>query len=172
MVSFRGTLAFAALLTTILVATASALPAIAAEDDPAIAKLVNDQAVAWNAGDAHAFSADVAEDVAFVNVIGRSLRGKEAFEKQHARIFSTIYKGSHLVLHLDRTEMLSPDVAYIELGIELTGYKSMPPGLPEPPDGVMRTHMLQVLKKIDGKWRIEAFYNVNVLPAAATPPSK
>ena len=125
MVSFRGTLAFAALLTTILVATAGALPAIAAEDDPAIAKLVNDQAVAWNAGDAHAFSADVAEDV-----------------------------------------------AYIELGIELTGYKSMPPGLPEPPDGVMRTHMLQVLKKIDGKWRIEAFYNVNVLPAAATPPSK
>jgi uncharacterized protein (TIGR02246 family) len=104
--------------------------------------------------------------------MGTSFRGKEAFEKQHARIFATIYKGSHLVLHLDRTEMLAPGVAYIELGIELTGYQRMPPGIPDPPGGVMRTRMLQVLKKVEGKWRIEAFYNVNVLPLPPAPTSK
>jgi uncharacterized protein (TIGR02246 family) len=173
MVSRCRSFAAALLLTSVLVATVLARPAFAAEDDSAaIAKMVGDQAMAWNAGDAHAFSADVAEDVAFVNVMGTSFRGREAFEKQHARIFATIYKGSHLVLHLERTEMLSPDVAYIELGIELSGYHGMPPGIPNPPDGVMRTHMLQVLKKVDGKWRVEAFYNVNVLPAGAPPAAK
>jgi len=165
MILLRRAFAAVLILIPVLLWTAFAQPALAAdEDSAAIAKLVQDQASAWNAGDAHAFSADVAEDVAFVNVMGTSFRGKAAFEKQHARIFATIYKGSHLVLHLDRTETLAPGVAYIELGIELSGYHGMPPGIPNPPDGVMRTRMLQVLKKVDGKWTIEAFYNVNVLP--------
>ena len=136
----------------------------AAEDRAAIGKIVAEQQSAWNAGDAQGYSAAFAEDGSFVNVRGASFRGKAAFEQRHAEIFASFFHGSRQDCTIDRLEMLSPETAYAEISTKITGYKALPPGVPPTPDGAMHTRLIEVLKKIDGKWQIAAYYNINVLP--------
>ena len=43
--------------------------------------------------------------------------------------------------------------------------KAMPAGIGVPPDGVIRTQLMEVFVRRNGRWWIEAYHNVDVKPA-------
>jgi hypothetical protein len=62
--------------------------------EEAIRTIVAGQVIAWNAGDAKGYASDVASDVSFTNLFGMVMYGREAFERRHAGILATFYKGT------------------------------------------------------------------------------
>lgn len=137
-------------------------------DSKAIVEMVMREEAAWNRGDAAAFSEKFDPDGTFTNIVGTVLFGHDAFEKQHAQIFSTIYKGGTLKFTIRRISFPGPDVAMVDIDTEVTNYLMIPPGIPVPRDGVLRTRLLEVLARKDGTWWIVAFHNVVFLPPAPT----
>ena len=135
----------------------------------AIASLIETQAEAWNRGDAAAFAESFLYDGCFVNVLGALTYGREPFEMQHARIFSTIYKDSRIKLPIRRMHFLREDVALVDIDAELSGHKGLPPGLRTEADGVIRTRLQEVLVKDSGRWMVASFHNVDIKPGM--PPS-
>lgn len=104
-------------------------------------------------------------NIVFTNVVGMFTVGIEAFNAQHAHIFSTIYKGSYLSQELVHVTMVADDVAIIDTLTSVTGFSHLPPGA-VPIDGALRTRLEQVLVYRDGAWRVQSFHNVPLSPAA------
>lgn len=142
------------------------------EDETQIRAIVQSETDAWNRGDAEAFGAHYAENGSFTNVIGQQLYGKKAFIKQHAGIFSTIYKGSHSVLSVSKITFLRPDVALVEIDGAVTGANRIPPGMKAGEDGALHVKLLEVMSKEQGSWLIQLFHNVGVYPLPAGGPPK
>jgi hypothetical protein len=46
----------------------------------------------------------------------------------------------------------------------LRGVKAMPAGIVVPPDGVVKTQLMEVFVRRGGRWRIEAYRNVDTKP--------
>ncbi len=136
--------------------------------EAAIRTIVAAQTAAWNAGDAKSYSANVADDVGFTNILGEVRYGREAFESRHAGIFSTIFKGSHLEQSIRRIRFVTPDVAVVDVDTEMRGFAGLPPGVKASSDGVLRTRLQQVFIHRGGTWWIEAYHNVDakVLPGS------
>jgi uncharacterized protein (TIGR02246 family) len=134
------------------------------DDEAQIRAIVQQESDAWNSGDALAFGAHYAEDGSFTNVIGQQLYGRQAFIDQHARIFSTIYKGSHNSLVVGKIKFLRPDVAVVDIDGTLSGANRLPPGLKAQEDGALRVKLQEVMTKEKGSWWIAAFHNVAVYP--------
>jgi uncharacterized protein (TIGR02246 family) len=133
-------------------------------DQSAIEAIIESQRAAWNRGDAKAFAAAFMSDGCFVNVFGALSYGREVFEAQHAKIFSTVYKGSSVKLPIRRSHFLRPDVALVDIDAELSGHQGVPPGLRTEPDGVIRTRLQEVLVKNNGVWVVASFHNVDIKP--------
>jgi uncharacterized protein (TIGR02246 family) len=143
------------------------------EDRASLETLLREEQDAWNDGDAAAFAARVHPEVVFTNIVGMFSVGKTPFEAQHARIFSTMYKGSTLKQTIVHLFFVRPDVAIVDTLTEVTGFKNLPPGS-EAVDGVLRTRLEQVCVRNGGDWWVAAFHNVVVNPAilsGAAPPS-
>lgn len=136
----------------------------APEDRSDIEALIVQEDAAWDAGDAAAFSARTTPDVVFTNIIGMFSVGRAPFEAQHAKIFSTIYKGSRLKQTLIHLAFVRPDVAIVDTVTELTGFSHLPPGA-EATNGVLKTRLEQVMVRQDGQWWVAAFHNVTVNPS-------
>jgi uncharacterized protein (TIGR02246 family) len=141
-------------------------------DEAAIRSIVQSAADAWNRGDAEAFAARYADNGDFTNVIGQQLYGKEAFIAQHAKIFSTIYKGSHNELVVSKITFLRPDVALVDIDGILKGALHIPPGVKAFDDGAVHVKLLEVMTKEKGSWVIAAFHNVAVYPLPPGAPPK
>ncbi len=159
--------------------TATALAAIAPvslaaqtstqQDTAAITAIVNALSDAWNHGDAHAFAAHYDADGSFTNILGTTLFGREPFEQQHQKIFTTIYKGSTVTFTPDRIKSLRPDVALVDITSHLSGAASFAPGIKPSPDGSLLTRLQLVLTRESGVWWIAAFHNVTVIPLPPRP---
>jgi hypothetical protein len=65
-----------------------------------------------------------------------------------------------------RLRFLTPDVAIVDIDTEVHGVKAMPGGIVVPPDGVVKTQLMEVFVRRDGQWWVEAYHNVDVKPAA------
>lgn len=141
-------------------------------DEAAIRLIVQTEADAWNRGDAQAFAAHYAENGDFTNVIGQQLYGREAFIAQHARIFSTIYKGSHNDFSVSKITFLRPDVALVDIDGVLSGALRLPPGVKAYDDGSIHVKLLEVMTKEKGNWSIAAFHNVAIVPLPPGAPPK
>ena len=141
-------------------------------DEAQIRAIVQSEGDAWNHGDAVAFAAHYAEDGSFTNVIGEQLYGRSAFVAQHARIFATIYKGSHNTLSISKITFLRPDVALVEIDGTLTGANRFPPGMKAADDGALHVKLLEVMSKEKGSWLIQLFHNVGVYPLPPGGPPK
>jgi uncharacterized protein (TIGR02246 family) len=133
----------------------------------AISEIISAQDAAWCAGDADAFGASALPDVVFTNVVGMFSVGVEPFNAQHAHIFSTIYKGSRLSQEIVHVTMVSDDVVIVDTLTSVTGFSQLPPGAVAI-EGALRTRLEQVLVRRDGRWRVQAFHNVPVSPAAVS----
>jgi uncharacterized protein (TIGR02246 family) len=138
-------------------------------DNTLISRLIERQQDAWNAGDAHAFSDAFMHDGCFVNILGAITYGREPFEAQHARIFASIYKGSHIHLPVRRMHFLRPDVVLVDIDAELSNCAHLPPGLTTEADGIVRTRLQEVLIKETDRWMVASFHNVDIKPGMAPP---
>ena len=125
--------------------------------------ILEEQDAAWAAGDAAGFAERVLPDAVFTNIFGQQFTGREAFERQHAFIFSSIYAGSRLKQTIAHARALAADVAAVDSDCEVHGAKVLPADYASE-DGVLRTKLLQVFVRRAEGWRIAAFHNVVVNP--------
>ncbi len=135
---------------------------IGANDYAAIAAIVQDQAAAWNRADAEAFAERYSETGSFTNIAGLRIYGKAGFIEQHTRIFNDIFLGSHIVLTIDRVQLLSPEVAVVDLDAALGNLRQAPQFAKLGNDGLLLSRLQEVFTKKEGHWQIAAFHNVAV----------
>ena len=154
----------ALLLTTML----SPLSALAQDEaaEAAIRSIIADQVVAWDAGDGTRYANHLAPEVSFTNLFGMVMYGAPAFVSRHNEILSTFYKGTKKKHVIRRIRFVTPDVAIVDIDNEVHGVKAMPGGIMVPPDGVVKTQLMEVFVRREGQWWIEAYHNVDVKPAA------
>ena len=129
-----------------------------------IRAIVAAQAKAWDAGDGAAYAAAVSPDVSFTNLFGMVMYGAAPFVERHKQILATFYKGTTKHHAIKRIRFVTPDVAIVDIDNEVRGVKAMPAGIVVPPDGVVRTQLMEVFVRRAGRWWIEAYHNVDVKP--------
>lgn len=137
-----------------------------AASEAAIRAIVADQVAAWDAGDGAWYARHVSADVSFTNLFGMVMYGAPAFAERHRQILATFYKGTTKRHRIHRIRFLTPDVAIVDIDNEVRGVTTMPAGITVPPDGVVRTQLMEVFGRRDGRWWIEAYHNVDLKPTA------
>ena len=143
-----------------------------ASSEAAIRAIVEEQVTAWNAGDGAGYGRHISPEVSFTNIFGTVMYGASAFAERQAQILGTFFKGTTKRHTVRRVRFVTPDVALVDIDNEVHGIKAMPGGIPVPPDGVLRSQLLEVFARRDGTWWVEAYHNVDVKSAAKPPGSK
>ena len=133
----------------------------AASEAP-IRAIVAEQVSAWNSGDGQAYARHLAPDASFTNLFGMVMYGAPAFAKRNTEILATFYKGTTKHQAIRRIRFVTPDVAIVDIDNEVRGVKAMPGGIVVPSDGILRTQLMEVFVRREGRWWIEAFHNVDV----------
>ncbi|MEO6198980.1 MAG: SgcJ/EcaC family oxidoreductase [Sphingomicrobium sp.] len=131
-------------------------------DDRAIRAILSDQEIAWANGDAQGFSKHMVPDFLAINVHGQDMSGKDVFDRQHAHIFDTIYKGSKIRQEVATLRYLSPTSAFIETVLQVSDLTDPPSIWPLDSNGRLETRLLQVLEKSSGQWAVVAYHNTIV----------
>ena len=136
-------------------------------DEQQIRQIVAEQVVAWNAGDAKAFSARFAEHGSFTNIRGTLFYGHQAFWDRHREIFEGAFKGSRLAMTVGKIRFIRPDVAIVDLVTQVSELKGWLPGVGPRSDGTIQTRLQEVYVKDinvkdNGQWWIESYHNVGV----------
>jgi uncharacterized protein (TIGR02246 family) len=137
-------------------------PVSSPDAESAIRKIVAEQESAWNAGDGKGYASQVAPDVSFTNIFGMVIYGREAFVKRHSEILASFYKGTTKSQVVRRIRFVTPDVAIVDIDNEVRGVRSMPGGLAVPKDGIVKTQLMQIFVRRDGRWWVEAYHNVDL----------
>ncbi len=127
----------------------------------AIEQLLEKYAEAWNIHDAKAFSLLFAEDADFTNVFGQSFHGRSAIEAQHAPIFSTMFRLSHLILTETRVRFLSENLTAVDVPWKMSGATDRQ-GNPWPDRKGLLNFIMKNEKQI---WSILIMHNMD-LPVA------
>lgn len=135
-----------------------------ASAEATIRAMVADQAAAWNAGDGEAYARHLGPDASFTNIFGMVMYGKTAFAQRHSEILGTFYKGTTKRHSIRRIRFITPDVALVDIDNEVRDVRAMPGGIVVPPDGVVKTQLMEVFVRRQGQWWIEAYHNVDVKP--------
>lgn len=157
-----------ALAAAAFFAARGAMAAEATADESAIRTLLAEQTAAWNRGDAKAWTAGFAADADFVNILGMYFAGRQAIEDRHAQLFSTIFRGSHLEVGVEKVRFVGPDAAIAETIHRLRGFARLPPGIqPTDASGELRTRLKYVLERRPAGWTIVSAQNTAIHP---TPP--
>ena len=125
----------------------------AASDEAAVRAIVQSVQDAWNAHDGKAFAAPFADDADYVIINGMKIKGREAIERGHAAIFTTVYKDSHNVAAVRSVRFLRPDVAvvHVEWNMEV-----------RPGGEKGRAMSTMVMTREGDGWSIAAFQNTSV----------
>jgi uncharacterized protein (TIGR02246 family) len=146
-----------------------------ADDDHALRTLVARCEAAWNAGDAHAWAQNMAEDVYLTSVLGDRYHGRDLLETGHRYVFDTIYKESKIALTVEAIRFVRPDVALVHLHQRLMS--RLPPGAAA---SVARQRMMSdemhetqaraslLVVKDGGAWQILSFQNTGIASPKGT----
>ena len=140
-------------------------------DETAIRSIVQDEIVAWNEGDAVAYSRHFAADGTFTNITGQLFTGYDAFLKQHEVIFQGRFKQTRLQQDIVSLKFVRPDVAVVEVLTSVTGVVAaqLAPGTTGDASGRLRTRLLQVVVKQGEEWKVVTYHNVDVKPGILVP---
>ena len=157
------------LAVAILFLACTPLPLCAADratDESAIRDLVGPrQQQAWNNHDAHAYAELFAEDGDVVNIVAWWWKGRAEIESNLTRMFANVFRDSTLTFTQVDVRFLTAEIAIAHARWTMTG-AHMPPGLPEPREGLQTL----TVQKRNGKWLIAAFQNTSyVQPPAGAP---
>ena len=136
-------------------------PAQDAVPETQIRTIVAEQVTAWDAGDGATYAKHVAPDVSFTNLFGMVMYGHAAFAERHSHILATFYKGTSKHHAVRRIRFVTPDVAIVDIDNEVRGVRTMPAGIAVPPDGILRTQLMEVFVRRGDRWWIEAYHNVD-----------
>jgi len=155
-------------VTLIVVALGPAAATLAQDvaSEAPIRRIVAEQVAAWDAGDGPGYARHLAPDASFTNLFGMVMYGATAFAQRHAEILATFYKGTTKRHVVRRIRFVTADVAIVDIDNEVHGVKAMPAGIVVPPDGIVKTQLMEVFVRRDGRWLIEAYHNVEVKPPA------
>ena len=150
----------------LLIVTLLSSPAAAqsSADETVIRNIIAEQAIAWTAGDAAGYTSRVAPEVSFTNLFGMVMYGKPAFDARHKEILATFFKGTTKKHAIRKLRFVTPDVAIVDIDNEVQGVKAMPAGVVIPPDGILKSQLMQVLVRRGGQWWVEAYHNVDTKP--------
>jgi len=133
--------------------------------EASIRAIIAAQVAAWDAGDGAAYAKDLAPDASFTNLFGMVMYGAPAFAERHRQILATFYKGTTKHHAIRRIRFVTPDVAIVDIDNEVRGVKAMPAGIPVPPDGIVKTQLMEVFVRRGERWWVEAYHNVDTKPA-------
>ena len=127
------------------------------QDENAVRQIVKSVEAGWNALDGKAFAAPFASDADYVIVNGMHIKGRDAIEKGHVGIFTTIYKDSRNAATIKSLRFLRPDVAvvHVEWNLEFKANGETRKA---------RAMNTMIMTKDNGKWSIAAFHNTPVMP--------
>jgi uncharacterized protein (TIGR02246 family) len=131
-----------------------------AADETEIRQLMSELTDAWNRGDAAAYGARYLPDATFTNVNGSFYVGREEFDLRHQEILRGVFRGTAVAMTMRKLRFVRPDVAIVDVDIELSGSRLRPQGVQVGPDGTLRSCLLMVLQKERGAWWIAAYHNV------------
>jgi uncharacterized protein (TIGR02246 family) len=137
-------------------------PKTQADDEAAIRENVKQMESGWNTKSGAAYARPFAKDADFVVINGMHIQGHEAIEKNHQRIFDTIFKNTTVSLTAKQIRFLRPDVAVVHV----SGHRDAPEAERKL---VMDATMVMVMTKEGGQWKIASFQNTEV---TGPPPSK
>ena len=113
---------------------------------------------AWNAHDLDALGWLFHADASFVNRFGTYWRGVDQIVAGHVPIHQTIYSDSRMTCDAPDVDMISDDAAILHIWSRLSAGKAHRAG---PHD--VDTHILAVMTRRDGEWRIQALENVTLV---------
>ena len=143
------------------------------DDERTIRAIVGACEAAWNEGDAAAFTAEMAEDVDFINVVGEHHQGRATVERGHRHIFDTIYKESRVRSAIEDIRFIRPDVALVFIHARLNARVRLSaiaaatrPVQMSDENQESEARPTMVMRKDDGRWRIVAFQNTSVATMA------
>ena len=145
------------------------LLAQAGPDDLAVRQIIQEQVVAWNKGDAEAYSRHFAADGTFTNILGMFFTGHDAFWERHDQIFKGVFRGTTKQEDVVSIKFWRPDVAVVETLQTVNGIQKLFPGTSPDAKGRLRTRLLQVFVKNNGEWKIAVYHNVDVKPGVSVP---
>jgi uncharacterized protein (TIGR02246 family) len=131
-------------------------PETNAADEAAIRENVRRMEIGWNAKSGALFAKPFAADADYVVVNGMHMRGREAIEQSHQRIFDTFYKNSILSVSIKQIRFLRPDVAVVHV----QGLNKIKQG---EETREMNSMVTLVLTKEKGDWKIVAFQNTQIV---------
>src|SRR5258708_4291034 len=153
----------------------SSTPGAFAQDQQAeapIRAIIAAQAAAWDAGDGTAYAKDLAPGASFTNLFGMVMYGAPAFTERHRQILATFYKGTTKHHAIRRIRFVTPDVALVDIDNEVRGVKVMPAGIPVPPNGIVKTQLMEVFVPRGARRWIAPDHNDDTKPAhRASPPT-
>ncbi len=149
-------LALAALAACALYAV---IPAAAdGADEAAIRENVRQMEAGWNAKSGAQFARPFAADADYVVINGAYIKGREAIEQSHQRIFDTIYRESTISLSVKQVRMLRPDVAVVHVA---GSNKYARDGETHTTEAIITL----LMTKESGAWKIAAFQNTEMKSA-------
>ena len=100
---------------------------------------------AWNHGDAKKAASFFTEDAVRIGAFGDVQRGRDELEAAYDRLLHQTMPGAQVKQETGTVRMLTQELAIWEGSIEII-----------PPDGTpsLKGHVVQVMKKTDGRWLI------------------
>jgi uncharacterized protein (TIGR02246 family) len=113
-------------------------------DEQAIFDETEAFAEAWNRGDAKAAASFFTDDGDRVGAFGDLQHGRPEIEAAYDQLLHQTMPGATVKQERGSVRMLSPDLAIWQGGLEIV----------PPVDSPLRGHVVQVMKKVDGRWLI------------------
>jgi uncharacterized protein (TIGR02246 family) len=118
--------------------------AVESADEQAIFDEIEGFTTVWNAGDAQAAAAFFTEDAVRVGAFGDTQHGRTEIAGALDRLLHQGMPGASVKQERGTIRMLTPDLAVWQGGIEIT-----------PPAGLaLKGHVVQVMKKVAGRWLV------------------
>jgi len=134
-----------------------------AQNEEGIRSVLSGMEAAWNRGDAKAWAGYFAPDAEYVDVAGTLLEGRDRIEGRHAQLLGDMLHGSHLTQKLWKIRFLRPEIAVVDVDLELYGYKSLPKGFPTS-GAVLSARLKHVMVYAIDRWLIVDSQNTYVPP--------
>lgn len=157
-------------LALLLVLFTTTLRAQSKSDTVAIQTIIQDEVMAWNKGDAIAYSRQFAEKGTFTNIQGLFFVGHTVFMERHDQIFKGVFNKTVSQQKIVALQFVRPDVAIVETLAHVSGFAGdPPPGARLDAKGRLNTRLLQVLVKESTGWKIVSYHNVDVKPGVPIP---
>lgn len=131
--------------------------AVAAGQRDGILQLIEAQRSAWAAKDAVAYGRTYTEDAEMINPVGGILSGRAIITSQHAFLFNPAtgpFRASTSNMAVRGIDMLTGSIGFVKLDVTLTGFSTLPPGLPAVEPGVVRTRVTWIVVKSGAEWLI------------------